>query len=147
MGQSTDGLVAFGFDLGEQEELPEALLEAGRQDGDGFEWQSVVSVLTDLTPPGVEWEDTFVQVYRDYWAKQREATENHPLEMVCHCSGECPMWFLAVRGTVTRAKRGFPQPVEMPAVSDEAIKALHGFCERFGLKWQEPRWHVFSMWD
>jgi len=65
---------------------------------------------------------------------------------VTHCSYDYPMHFLALRGTKTRAARGYPQAVTAEAPSPEQIAAMRQFCEQYGIEWHEPAWHIFSLW-
>jgi hypothetical protein len=53
------------------------------------------------------------------------------------------MYFLAVRGTSTRASRGYPEVVNTDSPNYAAMKE---FCERYSIQWQEPQWHIFSLW-
>ena len=150
MGQSTDAILAFGFDLGE--ELPDCLLKAcgdgdDEEDGSGFEWEKVTAILAGIRPPPDEYEEATKQAWRDYWGRCREAEKAHPLTIIDHCSGDCPMRFLAVNGTEWRASRGHPIAIEIQPIDPASIEAMRSFCETFGIEWQEPRWHIFSMWN
>ena len=149
MGQSTDAILAFGFDLGE--ELPDRLLEAGGsyedEGADGFEWQKVAASLAGLAPPAEEWSEETKAQWREHWAACRAAEAAHPLTIIDHCSGDYPMRFLAVNGTCQRASRGNPHAIEIPPIDPSSIEALRSFCETFGIEWREPKWHIFSMWN
>lgn len=137
MGQSTDALMAFGFDLGE--ELPEIFATDAEDgfDADEFLLRDYDAGVPDWTPDRPT----------DYWCKKYEALAKLPVDIITHCSGEYPMYFLAVRGTNRRAYRGAPIVAEQYQIGEDQIAALRAFCDKHGIEWQEPRWHIFSMWN
>jgi hypothetical protein len=137
MGQSTDALMAFGFDLGE--ELPDSFT-AGAEDG----FEADEFLLRDYDAGIPEWTPG---VGSDYWGKKDEALAKLPVDVITHCSGEYPMYFLAVRGTSRRATRGTPVVADQYQIGVDQIAALRTFCEKHGIEWREPRWHIFSMWN
>jgi hypothetical protein len=147
MSTSTDAIMAFGFDLGE--ELPEGLMTSielsDGEEHETFEWDEFVAnqLLPDLAEPA---HDDYNKDWPKYWQKRRKAVEAFPLDMIMHCSLECPMWFLAIRGTEQRVNRGYVEPVKQVAVTGEQIAALKAFCEKYGIEWQEPAWHIMSYW-
>ncbi len=150
MSQSTDAILAFGFDLGE--ELPEKLVAAGREsddedDGEGFQWEMVAASLAGISPPADEWSDATKPQWHAFWDACRAAEAAHPLTLIGHCSGDYPMRFLAVNGTEMRANRGSPTAIKTPPISPASIEAMRSFCEQFDIEWQEPEWHIFSMWN
>lgn len=147
MGVSTDAILAFGFDLGE--ELPEGLRnykgEPDEDDEDGFEFCELIRHEAGIAgyPGEVETEEE----RKARWAACSAAENEYPVELIYHCSYDYPMYFLSVRGTQRTANRGYPTAVEMCApVAQEKIDAMRAFCERYGIEWQEPRWFIFSMW-
>lgn len=138
MGTSTDAILAFGFDLGE--ELPESL-EAAEDEGFDFdEW-----LAAKLGLP--EWREGMTDDERTtHYATKRAAIEAFPVDLITHCSYDCPMYFLAVRGTETSARRGYPQEVATPEIDPEKLSALRAFCEQNNIEWSEPKWQIFSLW-
>ncbi len=68
-------------------------------------------------------------------------------EMVSHCSGECPMYFAVIEGTVTRARRGHPKEVTTPEPKPEWDARLRDFCKKHNLSHRKPGWYIASMWD
>ncbi len=81
MGQSTDAILAYGVDFGE--EIPD--------------WLRALA--------GVDPADESSQQDLETWA------ESHGLELITHCHYDCPMYVLAVTGTQVRAWRGSPQKI------------------------------------
>jgi hypothetical protein len=142
MGVSTDALMAFGFDLGE--ELPESFTAylGDDENGEGFEADEFL--LRDYDAGIPEWTPDGPP---DYWHKRSEALGKLPVEIIAHCSGEYPMYFLAVRGTECQARRGYPSEAVQRDIALREIGAMRAFCEKHGIEWQEPRWHIFSMWN
>ena len=145
MGVSTDAILAFGFDLGEEEELPEQLLELLQKHE-----HDVDDALAD--DHGFELPEYEVGCdYKEFAAKQAAAHAKLKICLIDHCSGECTMYFLAARGSERAASRGNPTALE-PADFDtgrfgqDVLDAMRAFCDRHGIEWQEPKWHIFSMW-
>jgi hypothetical protein len=137
MGVSTNALMAFGFDLGE--ERPESFTDSdeGYFEADEF-------LLRDFDAGIPEWTPG---VGPDYWDNKSAALAKIPVDIIEHCSGEYPMYFLAVRGTECEARRGYPSVAEQREIAAAEIDAMRAFCEKHGIEWQEPRWYIFSMWN
>lgn len=129
MGVSTNGILVFGIELGE--ELPEFL-----EDFDDTWWDFTDSIS------GVADDDS------ERWEKRRDFRDNFPVELVSHCSYEYPMYILAVNGTEITASRGSPEVIDPASlvVSPEKIEELRKFCEEYGIEWEEPKWYLCSMW-
>lgn len=128
MGVSTDAIVAFGVDLGE--ELPEFLEDFD----DGFDdYLASISGLPQYGEPGHSWDA--------HWA----FAERFPVTIIHHCSGEYPMYILAVNGTEQRASRGYPHTLEPLTVTQEQIDKLRDFMAEHELE-GEPAWLLFSNW-
>lgn len=152
MGTSTDAILAFGFDLGDPEDGElDKLLEAGREndeDEDTFDPDTLLARDAGVQPPTVEYGEATKHTFEAYWKAKREAVEAHPLDVISHCSGNCPMYFLAVRGTESRALRGYPESnISLPEVSAESVQAMREFCERYGITFKTPSWCLFSDWS
>lgn len=130
MGQSTNAILAFGFDLGDSENLPQGLYnKLAEYDNDT---EALIAAELNLPP-------------MDY-TSLRAAIDKFPVEFITHCSGDYPMYFLAVRGTKQVALRGSPTDIVYGHVHDVEIKALKDFCHRHDIAWQEPKWYIFSYW-
>src|SRR5215217_6040867 len=124
MGVSTDGILVFGIDLGE--ELPEFL-----EDFEDTWWDFTDSISGET----------------DY-KKKSEFRDNFPIDLVRYCSYEYPMFILDVNGTETTVARGYVEEI-VPSdlvVPQGKIDALKAFCEEYGIEWQEPKWLLCSMW-
>lgn len=144
MGVSTNAILAFGFDLGE--EWPEGLATPDNDEESGeSNWIDFLNSISGLTEP--ETTNYKDPAWPAHWAAQRAFEKAYPVTVEEHCSGESPMYFLALRGSVTSARRGYPTAIETPIVAAEQWQALKTFCDTYGIPWQEPKWHIFSMWN
>lgn len=143
MGVSTDAIIAFGFDLGE--ELPESL-EQLLSDADG---EIDEALATDM---GLTLPDYNVVGYEEFSAARDAAVAKVKFELIQHCSADFTMYFLAVRGSSKRAKRGYPVALDADSLKTDlfpcngSIDAMNVFCQRHGIEWKDPQWHIFSMW-
>jgi len=69
------------------------------------------------------------------------------IEIVVHCSDECPEYFVAIEGTVTVANRGYPQRVTTHTPGSGWDKRLRDFCKKYKLPVRgAPGWYLASMW-
>lgn len=69
------------------------------------------------------------------------------IEIVEHCSDECPMYFAIIKGSEIRAHRGCPKKIEEPLHWDfRADDRLKKFCKKYKLAHGEPGWYLASMW-
>jgi hypothetical protein len=137
MGISTDGILAFGFDLGLEGEKPEFL-------GDHEDIDEMVTAEAGLTAP--EHRD-YERDWREYWKAKKAALAACPIELIEHCSGEYPMYIIAVRGTGGYARRGYAQKVDTSPPAPEKIEAARAWCEAHGIEWQEPCWLLASFYS
>lgn len=136
MSQSTDGIIAFGFDAGEESPVEHLL---------GEEFDDLDDLLA--SEAGISpWDHNSG---KDYWKKKEAALAETPVELIHHCSGDYPMYILAVRGTHMNASRGYPQVIapDFFAVPQEKIEAAKKWCEDHQVEWQEPSWLLASMWN
>lgn len=131
MSTSTNAILAFGFDLGE--ELPEVWASE-----EGFEFTEWAEKKA-----GLKWSADD----KDFWKKRDAMLAGLPATLVTHCSGEYPMYFLALPGSVTSAHRGTPVAVAATGEpSGRQLTAMRKFCDDLGIEWKEPAWHIFSYW-
>lgn len=142
MGTSTNAILAFGFDLGE--ELPEAFQDSDG-DGDNFDFDEWLNKKAGAIYP-VDHAGIKSPEYQAYSTACKAARAASPVDFITHCSYDYPMYFLAVPGTQTTARRGYPETVGTPDVPPEAVAAMRKFCDEHSIEWQEPSWHIFSLW-
>jgi hypothetical protein len=146
MSVSTNAIIAFGFDLGEEEDLPEQLSELLKE----HEHETDECLAADH---GIELPQYAIGCdYKEYSAGRESALVQLKINLIPHCSGDYTMYFLAARGPDKKANRGHPTALEpydlnSEKFGQEAIDAMRSFCERHSIEWQEPKWHIFSMWS
>jgi hypothetical protein len=145
MGVSTDAILAYGFNLTEEDEGLAGVFGVELADGDSFEFEEWLATRAGAIYPedhaGIDSPE-----YRAYSEARETAIAACPVDVIGHCSYDYTMNFLAIRGTELRARRGYPQAAQLTDVSPEKIAAMKAFCAEHDIEWKEPAWHIFSMW-
>ena len=150
MGQSTDGILAYGVLFGDpenEEKLPACLyLAAGVDKESGLDDDELLMAMVGEPP----W-DLSCEGFDVFKARRKRALDSLGVEIVSHCSGEYPMYILAAQGTYYEAGRGVPEKLtpEDLVVSPEQKQKLIDFCERIGFELAEdnqPAWRLASYW-
>ncbi len=128
MGVSTDAILVFGFEYGEEGEDPEFLGE--HEDLDDFIYAK------------------HGKTYDDPYEERQALVRACPIDLVPHCSDDYPMHIIAIRDTETRARRGYAEVINPQSlvISEDKIAAARKWCEGHGIEWQEPKWLLCSMW-
>lgn len=141
MGVSTNAILAFGFDLGE--ELPRSLHDPDSEER--FDFLEFIRREAGLEPYQAGGDITA------YLKASDDLEAAFPVDIVEHCSAGCPMYFLAFRGTVQIARRGYPEKVMNmhadPILVTAKVEAFRAFCDKHGIEGRAPKWHLFSYWD
>ena len=154
MGTSTNGQICYGVAFDEEHEFPWDEEHEGDIDSwwiygvHGFKhsfelFDSAGCYLNGREPTREE--------SGRYFAESSKFAAAHPLpvELVNYCSGDCPMYVLAVPSTVLTARRGYPTEFDPAAltVTDEGRDTLRKFCADHGIKPpKEPTWLLTSYW-
>jgi len=150
MGQSTNAEISFGIAFEEDYEFPwsgeDNDIETWWREQNGFTHSFE---LFDDEGNYIAGKEPSAELVELYFAEQREFDKRHPLpvELVNYCSGDYPMWIIAVPYVGELARRGYPVtfvPSEL-TVSDAQVKALVDFCKNVGLE-GEPSWYLSSYW-
>lgn len=104
----------------------------------------------DYTPE----EKATVEEHRAYWANKREAAAKCPVQFDTHCSGDYPMPFLYIQGTLTTANRGDPAPIDVKQLyssTDTDVWNTHliGMAKTMGINIGDakPGWWLASNWN
>lgn len=151
MTQSTDAIFAFGFDLGEEENLPENLLKALTGDEECVDVDEFICREAGLGyethPDPNSRPEVRSKAIDDWYAARRAAVAAYPLDLVAHCHHEYRMYFLAIRSTVVTAARGCPEEIKSMGFEGAHLQALREFCAKYGIEWQDPNWYIFSDWS
>lgn len=140
MGQSTDGMLWYGFAFTEEDAPPWAKFD------DEY----------DRIDDGVQDDDADQRLDRllgnagKSWEERKAAREVIGCEVVMHCSGECTMYGVAVSASYKNASRGYPTQVAevILAAHPDWNEKLRTYCELMGIDPvdQEPGWWLASWW-
>ncbi len=153
MGTSTDGILCYGFEVRDDDGYvvesgyPE-WLEATDGSFDGFLANLVgLESPKDFNKEKFDSDPVYAKTWADYWAKKRGLAEEFGVELVEHCSGEYTMYILAAAGSCSTASRGsalsFGQNIN---AKPEWREKLFAFCEKAGIKFEEPQFLLCSYW-
>jgi hypothetical protein len=178
MSVSTDGILTFGVDLGEEpEDLPwQAQTDLYDDDDEdeediGFEeWLYITMGVSSATlwNEYYEWargwktgdyahDNEGVKAYEKLhpewrvkldksYEEQHKVEKECPIELITHCSGEYPMYIVALRGHTTKAWRGSPEVIESLNVDERLLSEAKIFCNKYGIPFDDPKWLLASYW-
>lgn len=128
MGVSSDGILVYGIDLGEEkpwfldedQNFDDLLLGEGGQPRYG--------------DPGHD--------FKAQWAYLATC----PAELTLYCSYDYPMYILSVRGMKTDVNRGYVKEVSSLDVDADRRAAFIAWCEAHGTESPQPKWLLASMY-
>lgn len=155
MGQSTNGMLAYGYDLGgddgwklqglgEYGEFPEL---PWLDEDEGFQESAERRLLAEIAG----FTETWSSGNEGYFEREREAKARLGVAFDTHCSGDYPMYLLATK--VITVYRGSVKDIDMAALAVEP--EMNGWDEKLraalaalGITPQqpEPRWLLCSYW-
>lgn len=128
MSTSTDAILAYGYDLGDEPDF-------GFADGEVPTW----------------WDDEQEDFADAAHARlDQEGLATIGVQVVTHCSDSAPKWILAAH--VTEAVRGYPRAVSLDDMLADPVRGrwddkLAWAVETLGLKVQQPpEWLLASYW-
>ncbi len=102
MGTSTDGIICMGIFTGEESPFEVCSRTGDLPDADDFIYDAEGWWFAYKGYDGPD----------DYTAEKEWLEENPmPFEMFNTCSGDYPMWIIAVPGTGITARRGYPEKI------------------------------------
>lgn len=164
MGQSTNGILAYGYDLGGSEgwkleglgeygELPElAWFDPENEDGDDFQSAAEAHLLAEIAGFAEEYpRDEPQEVRHAYFDRKNAAEAALGVEFDSYCSGDYPMYLLATK--VITVYRGYVKDIDMAALAVEP--EMNGWDEKLGAaigalgvtpSQDKPRWLLCSFW-
>lgn len=126
MGISSDGILFFGFDIGE--EVP--WIEDDCEDyEDWILWKLGCNEDADFDERGSFFKEAGCRIG-------------------LHCSYDYPMYYVYLIDKNIYSSRGYPERItdEFLTVDPEDIEKLKTFCKTLGIEWQEPCWFLASMY-
>ncbi|MFF9118282.1 hypothetical protein ACF09Y_22230 [Streptomyces massasporeus] len=155
MGQSTNGILAYGYDLGGEEEwklqglgeygeLPDLPWHAEGEDFQEAAERRLLAQLADFT-------ETWQPGSDGYFTREQEAKARLGVEFDTYCSGDYPMYLLATK--VITVYRGSVEHIDMAELVtapetngwDEKLRAA---VQALGITptQEKPKWLLCSYW-
>lgn len=89
--------------------------------------------------------DFLDEKYGDDW---KWSLDDGRVEVITHCSGEYPLYIVAVPGSVKSAYRGSPTRINPDVefnISDYDVERFLEWCNENGVE-AKPQWFLFSYW-
>src|SRR5437868_783086 len=74
-----------------------------------------------------------------WWRNECGFKSSFPVELVNYCSGDYPMYMLAVPSSILSNSRGYPEefdPIKL-VVTDKEKAPLIDFCKKYNLKYEK----------
>ena len=152
MGTSTNGQICFGVAFEEGFEFPWG-------DGEIEDWWTYTVhgfkhsfELFDADGNYLNGRQPSKDETSRYFNERREfdaAQPALPVLLVNYCSGECPMYVVAVPGSVRTARRGYPEGIDpslLTVTVDERENLLKFFAAHGIEVPAEPAWLLTSYW-
>lgn len=137
MGVSTDAILAYGFDLGDDNDIG---IEIDEERG-------TIDTLNDILLEKNGLYERWAPKLEGYWERRDKALATLGVEIVLHCSYDYPMVFIAAKGSVTNASRGYPQIITSFGIDPEWDSKLYKALSDLGIIVDSPpAWQLFSMW-
>ena len=156
MGTSSDGVLCFGIDFGEDYEFPWDNYKGDDSDeeGDIDDWWMIQSgyipSVEIYNKEGELIEGVTTETEDEYWGHRRKFQEQNPLpvDLALYCSYDYPMYILAVKGTQSSACRGEVVEIENLDVDHDSKKTLEDFCDKYlDLDADKiPKWYLCSLY-
>lgn len=173
MGTSTDAILFYGYCWTEETSRPWEIGtdndedEDDEDDEDGDDWEARYALAKGCLPPRDKFPDrvaadgystpkdysaaerAIIKQHEAYWAAKRKIVEAAPCGVGTHCSGECPMPYVAVTASQTICSRGDMKEITSLAVDPAWDKALAEFCTAMGIKTDglKAAWWLVSDWS
>jgi hypothetical protein len=146
MSTSTDGILAYGYDLTEwAENLDEGAHDWLSEDDDSELGDAIERTLLAAVGFTATWETWDKSAEgRSFYAAEDDAKKLLGVELVTHCSGDYPAYILAAKSQT--ASRGCPRPIDLtlPDNADERLRWAVGVLGISQLA--EPQWLLASYW-
>lgn len=155
MTTSTNGQICYGVLFDEDHEFP---WDSDEWEDDIEEWwlyevcgyrppfelyDTQGNWLNGIRP--LDWQ------LREYYDSRHAFQDSHPMPvaLVNYCSGDYPMYIVAIPNSVIIANRGYPEVVgvwNFTTVTEEEAALLMEFCREYLGVTEEPSWWLSSYW-
>jgi hypothetical protein len=157
MGVSTDAILFHGYcwddetTLFEDGEWAEAVLKKRGVHNPWDDYPPEIERVPDYEQrrkAGEEWTAVNRSRLDDWYAAKKAVEEEFGVEVGGHCSGDCSMPYVAIKGAGETAHRGYPKEVPDLAVDPTWAAKLDRFLAEFGIEkpHPEPKWWLVSYW-
>ena len=154
MTTSTDGQICFGILFEDGFEFPwdtdswEGNVENWWLDVNGYESPFVLFDAQGDWLDGIQPEEDKIG---EYYTHRRVFQKEHPfpVKLVNVCSGEHPIYILAVPGTCKSASRGYPQEFDPSLLTITLLQldTLYRFCIEYEILASDiAKWWLSSYW-
>jgi hypothetical protein len=174
MSTSTDAILFYGYCWEEETSRPWNIGRDDDEDGEDTDdyWEERYARTKGCLPPSDKFPDrevaptrengwsstpkdyspaeqTIIDQHRAYWEARREIVEAAPCVVDTHCSGECPMPYVAVAASRTISNRGYMSEITSLAVDPTWNDALAEFCAAMSIKTDgmKAAWWLVSDWN
>lgn len=169
MSESTNAILFYGYCWAEEASHPWRIGHEDDEeiDEDKDDWETRYAAAQGCTAPTETYpermgpdghstpknytaaEQAIIKQHHAYWKKKDKIAKTSPCEVGTHCSGECPMPYIAVKVSLKLARRGYPEEISSIAVDPAWNDQLADFCRKIGLKIGAKRrtaWWLVSNW-
>ena len=153
MSQSTDGQICYGVLLEDGYEFPwgdKSHEDWWYEDVCGFKSSFHDQIYADTKTGYVNNVRPPQELFDKYFEESEAFQKLHPIpfELVNYCSGDYPMYILAIPSTVKSASRGFPEVIDLQGfkISAEEFDIFNSFCQKHGFNAKESKWYLSSYW-
>jgi len=162
MTTSTNAIICYGITFPDEYQFPWDTDELTGEDAIKDWWLYKICGYTDpfeLYNTEGNWLDGQCppdERVSEYFQTQRDFLKEHPVpvSLVCHCSGEYPMWIVTAPGTIITAYRGEPKIITSHYATRQHYQLLIEFCSRYCQPLNEydkmpklaPQWYLSSFW-
>jgi hypothetical protein len=175
MGTSTDAILFYGYCWDEEVQHPwktDEADEADEADEDNDFWETRYARAKGCLPPSTPFpertvtptrengwnstpkdysaaEQVIIDRYSAYWEAKEKIADASPCVVGTHCSGECPMPYVAVKASLTISHRGCPSKITSLTIEPNWGDQLAEFCKILGVKTKNKKaaWWLVSDWN
>jgi hypothetical protein len=167
MGQSTNAILFYGYCWDEEEACPWKIGRGDADEDDADDWEARYARTKGCVPPLAKFPDrvaadgystpkdysaeeqAIIDQHTAYWDEKRGLAEAAVCCVDTHCSGECPMPYVAVKASQTTSWRGHMKEITSLAVDPSWDAELAAFCAAMGIKTdgKKAAWWLVSNWS
>lgn len=140
MSTSTDAILFYGIDLGEDLDIDEIARNCGFDpDDEDYEFDTLDNFYLKKIGIYRGEDENYVE-----WGKRKELALNGVGDGR-HCSGYYPMHYISI-GTHYEAYRGHPTEVTNLGINSDWDDKIKKYCETIGIPFSKPKWILASYW-